>query len=644
MTESSWLQSLWQSSIYWREPLWLLLALQPIILLLIRRYSANKNLACYADPELHAWTGWQQSKDSRSWLHSIFTREALYFSAWLLLAISMAGPRLLLEQPAHSTDPDMNIMLVVDVSRSMQTRDIEPNRLHRAQIEINELLSRVTNKRVGLILYTARAHLFVPFTTDINVLKYYLQLLETIPLPTRGSSPASALELAQDEIEIAKFENKSVILWFTDGDFTNNDIATNNNDARKNLKGAVKRLASASTPLYILGLGSPEGDAIPITDGGWLLDKGRPVISRMNEKMLSELANMGNGRFINAQDDDSDWDYLYQQGISADIRLTKMAGSNNEAIWQELFTWTLFPAIILLFASLMPYRWSLLNAPPSLLLACLLFASLTPTDQASARDNSVGDQLELEQQAYHAFVSDDFSRSSEIYRQLTGYNARLGEGSCYYRMEKYPLAIAQFSQAVLLADTDLDRGSAIYNLANATFMAGDFMTASELFRDVLNYRPAHKSTIANLAISRSLQQLVAQQLEKETAYRMGSGPRMARAIEGLEINDQGSISFDNEEERKNVVIPLPDIPVKNLQEMLARGLDHARVAKGNQPGLAGISPASGYQLSQDINAAYIRMRELDDHQLFLWKRLFEMEEGFAASVEEAKTIPGIHPW
>ena len=100
----------------------------------------------------------------------------------------------------------------------------------------------------------------------------------------------------------------------------------------------------------------------------------------------------------------------------------------------------------------------------------------------------------------------------------------------------------------------------------------------------------------------------------------------------------------NEEERKNVVIPLPDIPVKNLQEMLARGLDHARLAKGNQPGLAGISPASGYQLSQDINAAYIRMRELDDHQLFLWKRLFEMEEGFAASVEEAKTIPGIHPW
>ena len=155
MTESSWLQSLWQSSIYWREPLWLLLALQPIILLLIRRYSANKNLACYADPELHAWTGWQQSKDSRSWLHSIFTREALYFSAWLLLAISMAGPRLLLEQPAHSTDPDMNIMLVVDVSRSMQTRDIKPNRLHRAQIEINELLSRVTNMRDGLILYTA---------------------------------------------------------------------------------------------------------------------------------------------------------------------------------------------------------------------------------------------------------------------------------------------------------------------------------------------------------------------------------------------------------------------------------------------------------------------------------------------------------
>ena len=148
--------------------------------------------------------------------------------AWLLLAISLAGPRLLLEQPARADKPDMNIMLVVDVSRSMRVRDIQPDRLRRVQIEINELLHRASNNRIGLILYTARAHVFVPFTRDMSALKYYLELMDSIPLPTLGSSAYSALELARKEIERANFDNNSAILWFTDGDFTESRSTASN--------------------------------------------------------------------------------------------------------------------------------------------------------------------------------------------------------------------------------------------------------------------------------------------------------------------------------------------------------------------------------------------------------------------------------
>jgi len=636
------------SEIYWREPLWLLLGLQPFILLLIRQLSSKRKLACYADANLQAWVSWQQTKKSHSWLSLISSRQTLYIIAWLLLALSLAGPRLLLEQPAKAGKPEMNIMLVVDVSRSMQTRDIEPNRLRRVQIEINELLQHASNNRVGLIIYTARAHLFVPFTHDINALKYYLKLMDNIPLPTYGSSPASALELARKEIELARFENKSAILWFTDGDFTNSDFVDNKAGAVEKLQATVKSLGKTSIPLYILGMGSPEGEAVPLAEDGWLQYQGRPVISRMNEKILIELAHAANGDFIIAQDDDSDWRALYDRGMLANTNIIDKTLSDDEVVWQELYPWTLFPAIVLLFACLMPYRLRLMKSAKTLSLACLLLLSLlpslTPSNQASAAEQLLPGTTEIEHQAYQYFTVEDFALAAEFYHQLPGYNGRFGEAISYYRMEEYTQAISQFNQAVLLAETDQQRGSAIYNLANATFNTGDYAAAAFLFRDALLYRPSHESSKINLAISESLQQLVEEQIQQGTANRMGSGPQSARAQQGLDINDSGSMSFDNEQERINADIPLPEMPAEELARLLARGLAHVRLANEKQAILASNRQQNHAQIQQDINAARIRMRELEDRQRLLWKRLFEMEEGFAAPVEETETVPGVLPW
>lgn len=655
MTESYLLPNLWPQSIYWREPLWLLLALQPFILLLIRQISSKRKMSCYADANLQAWVIWQQTKKTDSLLSWLISRQAAYIIAWLLLAISLSGPRLLLEQPAgpdKTDEPDLNIMIVADVSRSMLARDIEPSRLRRVQIEINELLQRASNNRVGLILYTARAHLLVPFTHDVNAFKYYLKLMDSIPLPTHGSAPNGALELARKEIENANFENRSAILWFTDGDFTDDkyttsDSAYNTSDEVKKIAATVKSLSNTSIALFILGMGSTEGEAVPLTEGGWLQYEGRPIISRMNEKFLTELAETANGHFIIAQNDDSDWQTLYDRGMAANSHPANRPVSDNEVVWQELYPWTLFPAIVLLFACLMPYRLTSINSVKNLLvtnlLLCSLIPSLYPFNQAQAAERTAQGMTEIERQAYLRFKEKNYDQAAEFYRQLPGYNARFGEGSSYYRMEEYTQAITQFNQAVLLAESDQQRGNAIYNLANATFKTGDYTAATVLFKDVLLYRPSHKATMVNLAISDSLQQLIEEQIKDGTANRMGSGPRSTRAQQGLEINDRGSLSFDNEEQRLKADIPLPEIPAEELERLLAKGLAHVRLANEIQAGLASRQQHNGYW-QQDITAARLRMRELEDRQQFLWKRLFEMEEGFAAPVEEAETVPGIVPW
>jgi hypothetical protein len=104
------------------------------------------------------------------------------------------------------------------------------------------------------------------------------------------------------------------------------------------------------------------------------------------------------------------------------------------------------------------------------------------------------------------------------------------------------------------------------------------------------------------------------------------------------------MSFDNEQERKKADIPLPDIPAEELERLLARGLAHVRLANENQAVLTSYRQQNHAQKQLDINAARLRMRELEDRQRLLWKRLFEMEEGFAAPVEETETVPGVLPW
>lgn len=640
MIESSWLSDFWFQSIYWREPLWLLLALQPALLLLIQTLSNQRKLSSYADADLQAWVNWKLTHKRWFWVSSFGSRKAIYISAWLLLSISIAGPRLLLEQPAIADQAEMNIMLVVDVSRSMHTRDIEPDRLHRVQIEINELLKRAANDRFGLIIYTARAHLFVPFTNDLNALKYYLKLIDRIPLPTSGSVPSSALSLARKEIDNAQYENKSAILWFTDGNFDNKP------DVQDALEDTVNKLSKTAIPLYILGVGSPEGDAIPLAESGWLQYQGRPVISRMNEKVLTRLANTANGKFIIAQNDDSDWLSLYNQGMAAKSYQANRTYNESEVVWRELYQWTLLPAIILLFASLMPYRLISIRAGnkglhTSFLLLILSFF-LQPYNQAQAAEEIPVKITAIEQQAYKYFIAEKYTLAAELYHLLPGYNGRLGEANSYYKLEQYALAITQLNQAVLLAKSDQTRGIAIYNLANSTFKTGDYAAAATLFHDALRYRPGHEATEMNLALSNSLQLLVDEQIQQGMANRMGSGPRSVRAQQGLDINDSGSMSFDNEEERKNAEIPLPEIPAEELELLLAFGLAYVQLANNNQA--VSTRHQGQKQTQQDITAASLRMRELEDNQQLLWKRLFEMEEGFAAAVEKAEPVPGVLPW
>jgi Ca-activated chloride channel family protein len=508
------------------------------------------------------------------------------------MAIALAGPRL---PQANNETPtaDKNIMFVVDVSRSMLAQDISPSRLQRAVLEMVEFLhisrSRNNVSRIGVIVYAARPHVLVPLTDDMEALKFYLEKLDTLVLPTRGSDPAAAINKANALLADQQQDAlPSLIVWLTDGDFENNKIALINN----------KR------PLYILGLGTEDGDAIPLGQDKWLMHKGKTVRTTLNSALLQKLANDSGGRYSPVKENESDWQYLYQ-GI--DAALPRAATDTNQQQWQELFVWALFPALMIFFLLLALPQGSM----ASILLLVLAIGLSTP------------------QQSYAA----DLDRHSESAMQA-GIHA--------YRTGDFSQAIRHFSQAVFEANTDMARARALHNLGNSYFQQADYMTAAQVFRDALRYRGQHQATQQNLALAEAVQAA----LEQRLALRQQSSSEGETEVDGSRMETVGNdLNWDQDSTKtsgESVNKSAPGLPSMPLQPATLRRLVSKGLQRLGQQGVKSFAEES--RRKQSLAEAQIAMQEMDDNPAIFWKRLFEIEEGFPGSLEKPREIPGVEPW
>ena len=446
------------SNLEWRQPLWLLAILQPLALWLWLRWRQSRQQQNFADEHLLPWV---QIASSKTMLQKIFSRTSAYVLAWLLFSLALAGPRQMEQSAQSDNKPVLDVMLVVDMSRSMQATDIKPSRIRRVVLEIYEFLSLAKNTRVGITVYAGRPHLFVPLTTDFKALKFYLDSLDTLQLPTRGSDAMQALAFAKDELLANNANHKRTIIWMTDGDISK--------DQSRAIESSIQDFSSQGIDTYILALASEEGAAIPLGDGNWLEENAQAVISKLDKTRLKALAKAGNGHFSLVKSDDSEWQTLYQLGMMKKIKV-----SNNEKSgqWHELYQWALFPAIILLLLALFPIALPKrsFNSILGLILFLAIFTSHPPAyaDQLSNKKN---------------------------------YQSSLMQGIDAYKNKKFKIAKAQFIKAVLNAQTQQQRAVALHNLGNTLFKNADYARAADVFTDALRYAPKQQQSIDNQKLS-----------------------------------------------------------------------------------------------------------------------------------------------
>jgi Ca-activated chloride channel family protein len=233
----------------------------------------------------------------------------------------------------------VDVMIVLDVSKSMLAQDVKPNRLDKAKQLLYRLVDRLQNDRVGLILFAGRAYMQMPLTTDHSAAKLYISEAGPDAVPTQGTVFAEALNMANSSFNRNEHKYKAVVL-ISDGE---------DHDAEA-LKIA-KQMADDGVMINTVGIGSVEGSEIidPETKEPKKDDKGNTVISKLNEQELAGISDATNGIYIHL-------DNLEDATITLTQRLDsieKRALADNEFInYKNYFPWFIGLAGLLLIAEL----------------------------------------------------------------------------------------------------------------------------------------------------------------------------------------------------------------------------------------------------------------------------------------------------
>lgn len=593
----------WFGQLHWRAPLWLLLALQPLVILALRRWLQHRCAQRFAAPALLPWVRVPPARRYgalRSYAHTL---------AWLLVALAAAGPRLPQLEPGQSLRAGVDWMLVVDVSRSMTATDIAPSRLKRVRIELLQHLPQLRGNRVGLAVFAGRAHLVAPPIRDMAALSRYLDLLQPQLLPTRGSRPDQGLALAADVLSAYADQARAVLLIT---DHAGDPLVT---------RTAAARLQAQGIRVFVLGMGSPGGSIeVPQANGSGR----RAVPVPLDTEALRAIATAGGGAYATVAEDASDWQRLYERGIAPLALPRPDAPLATDIQWRELYPWLLAPALLLLTLTLFPRQGRAGVATG--VLALSLSALYAPTGQAADAANAAS-------AAYHR---GQYQTARDLYAQVSGFDGRLGEGASAYRLNDYERAGREFAQAVLEARTDAQRAAALLNLGNAYFQLGDYRSAETTFADALRYRPAFEAAERNRLLAR----LVAEQVERRLpGNRPGAGQRLA---ETDRQDGPGPLTLGEPAPESRPASPRTAAGHDDAAwaELIARGLRHARVAAEGRGSEADLD----WQTTQPSAAARAHAAQLAQEPVRLWRRLFELEEGYAAPLAERRNLPGEAPW
>jgi Ca-activated chloride channel family protein len=232
----------------------------------------------------------------------------------------------------------IDLMICLDVSNSMLAEDLSPNRLERSKRAIYQLIEKLHNDRLGIIVFAGQAYVQLPITTDYSSAKLFLETIGTDIVPTQGTSIGAAIDLALESFDFENGTSKSIVV-ITDGE--------NHEDNAK--ESAISAMDKDIT-VHTIGMGSEKGGPIPVYKNGAQIDfrkdnAGNTVVTKLNESMLKEIAAAGNGSYVRASNANAGLGIIMNE---IDKMEKKEFGSKSFKDYEDRFQLFLIIALVLL--------------------------------------------------------------------------------------------------------------------------------------------------------------------------------------------------------------------------------------------------------------------------------------------------------
>lgn len=215
------------------------------------------------------------------------TKFILYTLAVVFLILAAARPQVG-SKLREEHQKGIEMMLVVDVSNSMLAEDFEPNRLDRTKFAIDRVVESMKQDRIGVVAFAGEAQVQLPITSDYRMARAFARKLSPQIVRTQGTDLGAAIKLASMSFS-SQSEGSRVMILITDGENHESDALE-----------AAQAAAEKGIAIYTIGIGTPEGAPIMI-GGDYLTDEnGDMVVSKLDEKMLQEIASATGGAYVRA--------------------------------------------------------------------------------------------------------------------------------------------------------------------------------------------------------------------------------------------------------------------------------------------------------------------------------------------------------
>lgn len=415
-------------------------------------------------------------------------KQVLLFCVLLLLVLAAAQPRIRTTaavQPGKGRD----VVVALDVSRSMLSCDLSPNRLERARQLAERFIQGLNDDRVALVLFAGNAYLSMPLTTDAGAFRLFLQAANPEAVPLQGTAIGSALQRALEAFPPSSGRNRFVLL-LTDGE--DHDAAA---------AEWAQRLQDEGILLLVVGIGTPAG--APVTDAATGLPKsdanGQPIISRLNETLLRQLAAKGNGMYGTLADTEAMTNDLLQ--VVNRYEKKANAGTLAGVQYRALFPWLLLLALLLLV-----YELLLTNRKNRTQAIGLLWAIIPLTAAAQ--------QTEL-QKGNRAYGKQQYAEAAAHYRNALQKGslpqAAYNLGNALFEQQQLTEAIRWYEAGAEAATTPQMRAEALYNKGVALHQNKQLPEAIAAYKTALLLAPNDRMIRINLQIALQAQRKQQQQ-------------------------------------------------------------------------------------------------------------------------------------